>query len=540
MPAYCDVDGLPCHASQELFRTILRERWGFDGIVASDYAGIEMLQTAHHLTDDPEVVASMALEAGVDLELPRLSAYAGPLRSALESGRVDEALLDETVGRILDIKFRLGLFDCPYRDEPTEAELAALADDEVQLGLELARRSIVLVANDGILPLSPSLRRIAVVGPGADSPREFLGDYSHLVHVETLVETRRRGTQAFGIIAEGASVVVEDELAGRRTLLDALRARLGGCEILHATGTGIHDGSDAAIAEAVDIARRSDVAIVVVAERSGLTADSTTGEFRDRRDLGLFGRQQELVDAVAATGTPVVLVVVSGRPLVLERAAGQCAAILLAWVPGDAGPEALTDVLTGAADASGRLPVTMPRNVGQVPLTYRHHPTGGRSNPLGDYVDGPTSPLWPFGFGLSYTRFEISALHLDRTVVPTRDGEVTVQAEVVNVGDRAGDEVVQLYVRDEEATVARPVRELRGFQRVHLAPGERRTVAFTLHAEQFAYTGADMRRVVEPGRVTVFVGRSSDDLPLRATIELTGPIVDLSVRRHYLTRTAIR
>jgi beta-glucosidase len=499
-----------------------------------------MLQTAHHLTDDPEVVASMALEAGVDLELPRLSAYAGPLRSALESGRVGEALLDETVGRILDIKFRLGLFDCPYRDEPTEAELAALADDEVQLGLELARRSIVLVANDGILPLSPSLRRIAVVGPGADSPREFLGDYSHLVHVETLVETRRRGTQAFGIIAEGASVVVEDELAGRPTLLDALRGRLGGCEILHATGTGIHDGSDAAIAEAVDIARRSDVAIVVVAERSGLTADSTTGEFRDRRDLGLFGRQQELVDAVAATGTPVVLVVVSGRPLVLERAAGQCAAILLAWVPGDAGPEALTDVLTGAADASGRLPVTMPRNVGQVPLTYRHHPTGGRSNPLGDYVDGPTSPLWPFGFGMSYTRFEISALHLDRTVVPTRDGEVTVQAEVVNVGDRAGDEVVQLYVRDEEATVARPVRELRGFQRVHLAPGERRTVAFTLHAEQFAYTGADMRRVVEPGRVSLFVGRSSDDLPLRATIELTGPIVDLSVRRHYLTRTAIR
>jgi beta-glucosidase len=178
--------------------------------------------------------------------------------------------------------------------------------------------------------------------------------------------------------------------------------------------------------------------------------------------------------------------------------------------------------------------------VGQVPLTYRHHPTGGRSNPLGDYVDGPTSPLWPFGFGLSYTRFEISALHLDRTVVPTRDGEVTVQAEVVNVGDRAGDEVVQLYVRDEEATVARPVRELRGFQRVHLAPGERRTVAFTLHAEQFAYTGADMRRVVEPGRVSLSVGRSSDDLPLRATIELTGPIVDLSVRRHYLTRTAIR
>ncbi|HEV8402236.1 MAG TPA: glycoside hydrolase family 3 N-terminal domain-containing protein [Candidatus Limnocylindrales bacterium] len=540
MPAYCDVDGLPCHASGELFRTILRERWGFDGIVASDYAGIEMLQTAHHLTDDPEIVATMALEAGVDLELPRLSAYAGPLRAALEAGRVSEALLDEAVGRILRIKFRLGLFDCPYHDEPTAAELAELAEDEARVGLELARRSIVLVANDGILPLAPSLRRVAVIGPGADSPREFLGDYSHLVHVETLVETRRSRSQAFGIISEGGSVVVEDELAGRPTLLDALRARLDGCEVLHATGTGIHDGSDADIAAAADLARASDVAIVVVAERSGLTADSTTGEFRDRRDLGLFGRQQDLLDAVAGTGTPVVLVVVSGRPLALERAAAQSAAVLLAWVPGDAGPEAITDVLTGATDASGRLPVTMPRNVGQVPLTYRHHPTGGRSNPLGDYVDGPTSPLWPFGFGLSYTRFELSDLRLDRTAVPTRDGELTVEVDVVNVGRRAGDEVVQLYIRDEEATVARPVRELRGFRRVHLAPGERRTVAFTLHADQFAYTGADLRRVIEPGRVSLLVGRSSDDLPLQATIELVGPVVDLRVRRHFLTGTAVR
>ncbi len=540
MPAYCDVDGLPCHASREMFTTILRDRWGFDGIVASDYAGIEMLQTAHRLTDDPEVVAAMALEAGVDLELPRLSAYAGPLRAALEAGRIDEQLLDEAVGRILRMKFRLGLFEHPYRDEPTEAKLAELADDEARVGLELARRSLVLVTNDGTLPLAPSLRRIAVIGPGADSPREFLGDYSHLVHVETLVATRRSGSQAFGIIAEGASVVVEDELAGRPTLLDALRARLDACEILHARGTGIRDGSDAEIVEAVEIARRSDVAIVVVAERSGLTADSTTGEFRDRRDLGLFGRQQELLDAVAATGTPVVLVVVSGRPLALERAAGRCAAILLAWVPGDAGPEAITDVLTGASDASGRLPVTMPRHVGQVPLTYRHHPTGGRSNPLGDHVDGPTSPLWPFGFGLSYTRIELSDLRLDRTLVPTRDGEVTVEVDVVNIGGSAGDEVVQLYVRDEEATVARPVRELRGFRRVHLQPGERRTVEFTLHAEQFAYTGADMRRVIEPGRVGIFVGRSSDDLPLCATIELTGPVIDLAVRRRFLTRTAVR
>ena len=455
MPAYCDVDGLPCHASHELFTTILRERWGFDGIVASDYAGIEMLQTAHRLTDDPEVVAAMALEAGVDLELPRLSAYAAPLRAALEAGRVSEALLDEAVGRILRIKFRLGLFDCPYRDEPTEAELAELADDEARVGLELARRSMVLVANDGVLPLAPSLRRIAVIGPGADSPREFLGDYSHLVHVETLVETRRSGTPGVRDhrrrrgrwSSRTSSPAARPSWTRSARDSTAARSSMPG-------GPASTTGPTRRSPRRSTSPRLSDVAIVVVAR--AIRAD---GRLHDRgvprpARPRLFGRQQELLDAVAATGTPVVLVVVSGRPLALERAAGQCAAILLAWVPGDAGPEAITDVLTGATDACGRLPVTMPRHVGQVPLTYRHHPTGGRSNPRGDYVDGPTSPLWPFGFGLSYTRIELSDLRLDRTVVPTRDGEVTVEVDVTNVGERAGDEVVQLYIRDEEATVA--------------------------------------------------------------------------------------
>ena len=541
MPAYCDVDGLPCHASHELFTTILRDRWGFDGIVVSDYAGIEMLQTAHRLTDDPEVVAAMALEAGVDLELPRLSAYAGPLRAALEAGRVGEALLDEAVGRILRIKFRAGPVRPPV---PRRADRGGAGRAGRRRGAARPRAGPPI---DGPRRQRRASCRSDRRSDGSrSSARGRTARASSWATTATWSTSRRwsrragAGARHSGSSPRAASVAVEDELAGRPTLLDELRARLAGCEILHARGTGIHDGSDAEIAEAVEIARRSDVAIVVVAERSGLTADSTTGEFRDRRDLGLFGRQQELLDAVAATGTPVVLVVVSGRPLALERAAAQCAAILLAWVPGDAGPEAIADVLTGAADASGRLPVTMPRHVGQVPLTYRHHPTGGRSNPLGDYVDGPTSPLWPFGFGLSYTRFELSDLRLDRTVVPTLDGEVTVEVDVVNVGDRAGDEVVQLYVRDEEATVARPVRELRGFRRVHLAPGERRTVEFTLHAEQFAYTGADLRRVVEPGRVSLFVGRSSDDLPLCATIELSGPVVDLAIRRHFLTRTAVR
>lgn len=277
----------------------------------------------------------------------------------------------------------------------------------------------------------------------------------------------------------------------------------------------------------------------MLGERSGLTDDSTTGEFRDRSTLGFLGRQQELLEAVVATGTPVVLVVVSGRPLAIEWAAGRLGAILLAWVPGDAGPDAIADVLTGAANPGGKLPISVPRTVGQVPVTYRHHPTGGHSQPKGDYVDGSVAPLWPFGFGLSYTTFRVERLCVDRQEIATADGELVVSVDVENTGDRAGDEVVQLYVRDDEATVARPVRELRGFRRVTLGPGERRTVMFRLSAEQFAYVGADRRRVVEPGTIGISVGTSSVDLPLSATITLVGPTVELVDRRRYLTETTL-
>ena len=539
MPAYCDVDGVPCHASHELLTAILRDEWGFDGIVASDYIGITMLRTAHRLTGDSGTAAAMALAAGVDLELPRIAEYGAPLRAALADGRVEEDLLDQVVARILRMKFRLGLFERPYVDEPPADGLIGLEAEERRVALELARRSIVLVRNDGVLPMSTAPGRVAVVGPIADSARDLLGDYSHVVHMATLLEMRQEGN-ALGVDGEAQSIAVRDELTGRTTILDAIRARLSGSEVVHAPGTGIHAGSDEEIATAVAAARDADVAIVVVGERSGLTDDSTTGEFRDRRDLGLHGRQQELLEAVVATGTPVVLVVVSGRPLALEWAARHCAAILLAWVPGESGPDAIADVLVGDYNPGGKLPISVPHHVGQVPITYRHHPSGGRSSPKTDYVDGPTAPLWPFGFGLSYTTFELSDLCVDRAEVPTTGGTCLVSVDVANTGTRAGDEIVQLYVRDEEASVARPVLELRGFRRVSLAPDERRTVSFALDAEQFAFTGVDRRRIIEPGRITLWVGRSSVDLPLTASIELVGPVVDLPYRTRYLTTTTVR
>ena len=277
----------------------------------------------------------------------------------------------------------------------------------------------------------------------------------------------------------------------------------------------------------------------MLGERSGLTTDATTGESRDRRDLGLLGRQQELLEAVVATGTPTVLVVVSGRPLALEWAAEHCAAVLLAWVPGEAGPQAIAEVLAGDVDPGGRLPVSMPRHVGQIPLTYRHHPTGGRSNWKIDYVDGSVAPLWPFGHGRSYGCFTIDHLRLDRSILETTGDTLTIRADVTNTGTRAADEVVQLYVRDEEASVARPVLELRGFRRVHLEAGECRTVVFELSTEQLAYIDAAYRRVVEPGRVQIHVGRSSADLPLTAEVVLVGPVHELVERHHYLTGATV-
>jgi len=269
-----------------------------------------------------------------------------------------------------------------------------------------------------------------------------------------------------------------------------------------------------------------------------MTDDCTCGEARDRMDIGLPGRQGELVAAVAATGTPMVLVLVSGRPLAIEAEATASAAVLHTWVPGEEGPEALADVLFGVSNPGGKLPVTVPRRVGQIPIYYGHKPSGGRSHWKGPYVDGSNLPLWPFGFGMSYTQFEVRDLRLDSRVVAI-DGEFEASVEVRNVGDRAGDEVVQLYVRDEEASVTRPVKELRGFKRIRLAAGESRRIGFRVAVEQLAFSGVDGRLRIEPGRVMVMVGTSSDDLPCSAEIELVGSVVSVEKRTRYFTRVEV-
>jgi len=530
MHAYDDVDGVACVASRELLTETLRGRWGFDGIVVSDYSGIEELVTSHAVTDDLSTAAVMSLEAGVDVELPSTRAYGRPLAQALEAGLLGQEVVDRAVSRVLRVKFELGLFDSPFVD-PADAGLPF--EQDRALAREMARRSMVLLKNDGTLPLLTHPGTVAVIGPNADSARNLLGDYAHIVHIESLIEQGGFGSR----LPEGFAAT--DELAGHQTILDAIRGRVSAStEVKYAAGCGLLDGTDEGIAAAVAAAAGADVAIVVVGERSGLTDDCTCGEARDRMDIGLPGRQGELVAAVAATGTPMVLVLVSGRPLAIEAEATASAAVLHTWVPGEEGPEALADVLFGVSNPGGKLPVTVPRRVGQIPIYYGHKPSGGRSHWKGPYVDGSNLPLWPFGFGMSYTQFEVRDLRLDSRVVAI-DGEFEASVEVRNVGDRAGDEVVQLYVRDEEASVTRPVKELRGFKRIRLAAGESRRIGFRVAVEQLAFSGVDGRLRIEPGRVMVMVGTSSDDLPCSAEIELVGSVVSVEKRTRYFTRVEV-
>lgn len=515
MNAYHEIDGVPCGASRELLDGLLRTQLGFDGVVVSDYFTLQTLVSYHHVAENESEAARRGLEAGIDLELPVLAYYGEPLRQAIESGRVPLAWVDRSVARVLRMKFELGLFEqalvdadaAPaHFDTPTQRELAR----------RIALKSIVLLQNRGeLLPLDPGLGRIAVIGPCADSARLMQGDYHYPTHLEVLSKTGPPGA---------ADELTLDELfVPMVTVLDGIRAAVtDGCEVHSARGCEILTDSTRDFEEAVELARGADVAIVVVGGRSGLVEGCTSGEFCDRAELGLFGVQTELVLAVVATGTPTVVVLINGRPLALSRLVDDVPALLEAWLPGEEGGHAIADVLFGRSSPAGRLPVTLPRAVGQLPLYYNHKPSGARSPLHGDYVDLSTQPLFPFGHGLSYTHFEYKDLQLGARELPAT-GTLEISLDVTNAGERAGEEVVQLYVRDCVASLTRPVKELKGFLRLGLEPGETRTAVFELDLGQLAFYDADMVFLVEPGTVEIMLGSSSEAIWLRGEIEITGP-----------------
>jgi beta-glucosidase len=540
MNSYASVDGAPPAGSKELLTDLLRDRLGFSGTVVADYFAVDMLVTHHRVAPTKTVAAAKALLAGLDQELPTLDCFAG-LPTLIDAGIVPEAVLELSVRRVLRQKFALGLFEQPYVDEA-----AASAAYGTARGRELARRaaqeSLVLLHDDGVLPLAAaSLGSVAVVGPGADDPRLLEGDYHYPAHLEILFQ----GADSSPLVPHATpSAPAAGEFAPGPYLPDlvtpvaGLRAALLGTDVRvdHARGCAVTGDDRSGIDEAVGLAAAADVAVVCLAGRSGLTTDATVGEARDATDLDPTGLQLELLAAVHATGTPTIAVVLSGRVHTLAEVEAHSAATLLAWSPGIEGGTALADVLLGAVAPSGRLPVSLPRSVGQLPVHYNHRAGGGRSNFWGDYTDSPTTPLHPFGYGLSTTNF---AYGEPQVVEGSTTEATTVTVTVTNTGAVDGDEVVQCYVRDEVASVARPVRQLVGFERVHLPVGATRTVTFTIHPSRLAFYDEQLDFVCEPGAFRVELGGCAGAPAVETTFDLAGDVEDHLQREVVATKVTV-
>ena len=495
MTSYNSIDGVPCTANRHLLTDMLRGEWGFKGFVYSDLLSVDGIAGMGAAASNKEG-AALALKAGLDMDLGG-GAFGNNLKKALDEGLITMADLDRATSDVLRMKFNLGLFDNPYV-QPKRAKEVCRSAEHKQLAQKVAEEGTVLLKNDGILPLSRSLKRIAVIGPNADTPYNQLGDY-------TAPQPR-------------------EEIS---TVLDGIRAAVGdGMEVVYERGCAIRDTTTADIPAAVKAAQSADAVVLVVGgssardfktkyiatgaatvDESKTLSDMECGEGFDRATLSLLGKQEELIRAVAKTGKPLVVVYIEGRLLLMNEASEVANALLTAWYPGEQGGKAIASILFGDANPSGRLPVSIPRSVGQLPVYYSQ----GR---VRDYMDEKAAPLYPFGYGLSYTTFAYSDLAV--TPLSASSDSVRVSLTLTNSGQRSGDEVVQLYLSDRAASVSQPPLQLRAFKKVCLDAGECRRVEFTLGFDELSLINADMKRVVEPGDFDILVGASSQDIRLRA------------------------
>lgn len=481
MTAHNELNGIPCHSNEWLMEDVLRGEWDFKGFVVSDWMDIEHIYDLHAVAENIKEAFYQSIMAGMDMHMHGVywNEYVCEL---VREGRIPESRIDESVRRILGVKFRLGLFEQPYADEATTMDVR-LCPAHRQTALEAARKSIVLLKNNGLLPLDPrKYRRVLVTGINADD-HNILGDWSadqKPENVTTVLEGLR-------MISPETDFVFVDQ------------------------GWDPRNMSPAKVREAASAARTCDLNIVVAGEYMyrGRWTERTSGEDTDRSDINLVGLQDELIQKVAASGKPTVLVLISGRPLGTEWAAEHLPALVNAWEPGMYGGQAIAEILYGKVNPSGRLAVTIPRSAGQIQMIYNHKP----SQYFHPYAVTPSTPLYPFGYGLSYTDYEYSDLTIDKTEIPA-DGSVKVSVNVTNTGAMAGDEVVQLYIRDRFSQVTRPVKELKDFARIHLEPGETRTVEFTVTPDKLMFLDKHLDPIVEPGEFIVMAGHSSDDKDL--------------------------
>ena len=504
MSSYNEIDGIPCTANSDLLTGLLKERWQFKGFVVSDLYAIGGLRE-HGVADTDYAAAVKAVNAGVDSDLGT-NVYAGQLVDAVKKGDVQEAVINKAVSRILALKFHMGLFDHPFVDERKPEQVVASAE-HLELAREVARQSIILLKNENeLLPLNKKMKTIAVIGPNADNIYNMLGDYT---------------------APQSESSVV--------TVLDGIRQKVSNdTHIIYAKGCAVRDSSKVGFQEAIEAARQSDVVVMVMGgssardfsskyEETGAAkvsdshiSDMESGEGYDRSTLELLGRQRELIREVGKLNKPIVLVLIKGRPLLLEGIEAEVDAIVDAWYPGMQGGNAIADVLFGDYNPAGRLTISVPRSVGQLPVYYNTKRKGNRSK----YIEEEGTPRYPFGYGLSYTSFNYSDLRAE--VVEAEDScQVNISVKVRNEGSRDGDEVVQLYLRDEVASFTTPFKQLRGFQRIHLKVGETKEITFRLDKKSLALYMQNEEWAVEPGRFTLMLGGSSEQIYQQKEIEIT-------------------
>ncbi len=517
MNAYPELDGEVVAASRRILTELLRDTLGFDGLVVSDYEAIQMIRTYQRVAENDRSAAVLALTAGIDVELPSRVCYAEPLRQALEAKEIDLEFVDIAVERILRKKIELGLFENPYVDDGRVLECFE-TDGQRLLARQIARKSLVLLKNNGVLPLNKEMHTLAVIGPNADSKTILLGDYSY-ASVFDLKSGYMPGGGANW--AQIDSAHIERHSIKIATILSEIKKALPAKNILYAKGCDNLENDTSGIDEAVKIARQAEAVVLVLGDRSGLTPHCTVGETRDSADLTLPGAQDALAEAILSTGKPVIAVLVTGRPYAINQLAEKADAILEAWLPGEEGAAAIVETLLGDNNPGGKLAITFPRHVGQVPIFYNQKPSGGKSNWYTDYVTVEARPLFPFGYGLSYTTFDYSQFAISRK--EARAGEmIDIAVSITNSGNRPGDEVVQLYIKDEYGSLPRPVQELKGYARISLQPGETKTVIFQLPTDMLAYYDSHLDYVLESGAFKVMVGSSSKDIRCEGAFSIVG------------------
>lgn len=565
MANYAEIDGLPIIDNKKIARDLLRGTMGFEGMLTSDGAAVLKSFNYFKVADSYMEAGLLAKKAGCDTEIPVGESFRN-LPNYVRSGELDEALLDESVRRILTIKFKRGLFENPYCEIEKLNEVLSNPKKE-EVSKKIAQDSIILLKNDGVLPLKKG-SKVAVIGPHADSLRYPVSGYTYPAYIEMMDAARKKNADVTfnGMIDEQAKAEAEneapkgpfdtmfemfdeqdirklDDMNGvlrklhARSLREVLSERF---ETVYAEGCDIIDRSEEGFADAVKAAEESDVVVMALGGNCGWV-NVTGGEGKDRQSLELPGVQEKLLETVAATGKPVVIVLYGPGIFSVNWAAEHVSGIVQAWMPGPEAGEVIANVLDGTENPGGKLTVTVPRSAGQIPIFYNHKNGSGYASGSdvtsatifsGGYTDGPGTPLYPFGYGLSYTEFAVENLKIKDREIPT-DGQIEISCSVSNTGDAAGDEVVQLYQAFHGAHVVRPNKQLAGFKRVHLNPGETKQLIFRLDTAQLGYYDEDMEFVVEPGKLDIMVGTSSEDLPLRDTVALTGKKVNVMGRRVY-------